>query len=232
VACDTCYEPSRKSADCARLENTATRTLSWIEILELEMKFTKFSATLGSAAVLFCADTCVATIHAHRHAHTQYAKRHFHSHTERGLEDHAVLEKRTTCSLPNDPDIVPVPGASNGGYAMAPDVSCTANMYCPYACVPGKVMNQWKPGTSYVVGESMLGGVLCNPDGTTTKPRDGPYCVDGTGTVGAVNTIGDVVSFCQTILPGDEGMYIKTDVANSVTLAVPSIDYWDGVSAQ
>jgi hypothetical protein len=119
------------------------------------MKLMKLSVAFGSAAVLFCAKTCAAT-HAHRKAHTQFARRHVHSQIERGPEEGQALERRAMCTLPSDPDIVPVPGASNGGFAMAPDVACTESMYCPYACVPGKVINQWKPGTSYVVGQSMV----------------------------------------------------------------------------
>jgi len=59
-----------------------------------------------------------------------------------------------------------------------------------------------------------------------------PWCVDGTGTVEAVNKAGSVVSFCQTILPGDEDMLAATEVHDSATLAVPGIDYWDKTSAQ
>ncbi len=61
---------------------------------------------------------------------------------------------------------------------------------------------------------------------------DKPCCVDGTGTVEAVNKCGDVVSFCQTVLPGYEDMLIPTDVIDTTTIAVPSKEYWAGTSAQ
>ncbi|CAK7272265.1 hypothetical protein SEPCBS119000_005030 [Sporothrix epigloea] len=142
------------------------------------------------------------------------------------------ISKRAVCSLPNDPDLYAVPGASNGGWAMAPDVQCTAGSWCPIACVPGKVMAQWKPGTTYKYPESMYGGLYCGSDGTPVKSfPDQPYCVEGTGAVSAVNTCGSVVSFCQTVLPGDEGMYIPTDVTDSSVLAVPGPSYWDGTAA-
>ena len=143
------------------------------------------------------------------------------------------IAKRAVCELPDHPDIVAVPGASNGGWAMAPDVSCTAGSWCPIACVSGKVMAQWKPDTTYVYPESMDGGLYCGSDGTPSKGFDDqPYCVDGTGTISAVNKCGDVVSFCQTVLPGDEGMYIPTDVTGTATLAVPGPSYWDSTAAQ
>lgn len=76
------------------------------------------------------------------------------------------------------------------------------------------------------------GGLYCN-GGTPEKPFDsGPYCVDGTGTVKAVNKAGKIVSFCQTVLPGNEAMIIPTDVTDTVTLAVPGPDYWAGTAAQ
>jgi hypothetical protein len=55
--------------------------------------------------------------------------------------------------------------------------------------------------------------------------------VDGTGAVKAVNKAGKIVSFCQTVLPGNEAMIIPTDVTDSATLAVPGPDYWQGTSA-
>ncbi|CAK7225917.1 hypothetical protein SBRCBS47491_006050 [Sporothrix bragantina] len=142
------------------------------------------------------------------------------------------ISKRAVCKLPNDPDLYAVPGASNGGWAMAPDVQCTAGSWCPIACVSGKVMAQWKPGTTYTYPQSMYGGLYCGSDGTPVKSFDSqPYCVEGTGTVSAVNKCGSVVSFCQTVLPGDEGMYIPTDVTDTSVLAVPGPSYWDGTAA-
>lgn len=56
--------------------------------------------------------------------------------------------------------------------------------------------------------------------------------MDGTGTVTAVNKAGPVVSFCQTVVPGNEDIIIPNDVHDSATLAVPDTTYWDGTSAQ
>jgi hypothetical protein len=39
---------------------------------------------------------------------------------------------------------------------MSPDEPCTTGKYCPLACVPGKVMAQWRPNTSYSYPESMV----------------------------------------------------------------------------
>lgn len=76
------------------------------------------------------------------------------------------------------------------------------------------------------------GGLFCE-DGVAKKPfADKPYCVDGTGTVTAVNKCGPIVSFCQTVLPGNEAMLIPTDVVTSAVLAVPDITYWQSTAAQ
>lgn len=56
--------------------------------------------------------------------------------------------------------------------------------------------------------------------------------MDGTGTVQVVNKVGKIVSFCQTVLPGDEAMVIPTDVTGTKVIAVPGIDYWDKTAAQ
>lgn len=147
--------------------------------------------------------------------------------------DEAVLEKRGgDCSLPDDPDLVPVtPNMMNKGFAMSPDQACKSGMHCPIACKPGKVMAQWKPNTSYKVSESMDGGLYCD-NGKAVKPfPDQGYCVDGTGTVSAVNKCGKVISFCQTVLPGNEAMLIPTEVSSSSVLAVPGPSYWASTAA-
>jgi len=199
------------------------------------MKVTVLQAALGSALLLAAPDTVAAHLRGHRYAHSQYGKRtHGHGHKLelRDAGNQSELAKRGVCSLPNDPTLVHVPGAMNGGFAMAPDVSCSSGKYCPIACPPGMLMAQWKPGTSYSYPQSMDGGLYCD-GGVATKPfPNKPYCVEGTGTVSAVNKCGQVVSFCQTVLPGDEGMYIKTDVMGTETLAVPDPSYWARTSAQ
>jgi len=123
------------------------------------MKFTTLQAAIGSASLVFSATPVAANL-GHRHAHQQYAKRqHVHRH------DHAevvaapkVEARKARCQLPDDPDLVRVPGADNNGFAMSPDEPCVDGTWCPLACVSGKLMAQWKPNTSYTYPESMVGG--------------------------------------------------------------------------
>src|SRR5689334_18816573 len=110
------------------------------------MRFATLQAALGSASLLFSAQPVSAT-HGHRHAHEQLARRHSHTHHQRDAANASTLQKRASCTLPTHPDLVPVPGEKNGGFAMAGDVSCDDGKYCPFACVPGKVMNQWQPNS-------------------------------------------------------------------------------------
>jgi hypothetical protein len=75
--------------------------------------------------------------------------------------------------------------------------------------------------------------LFCDIMGNIQKPfPNKPYCVDGTGTVGAQNNCGDVVSFCQTVLPGNEAMLIPTEVTSWSQLAVPDTSYWASTAAQ
>jgi hypothetical protein len=120
------------------------------------MRLTTLQAAIGSASLFLSAQPVSATI-AHRHAHEQLAaRRHAHGHHHRDTSNASTLEKRASCSLPSHPDLVPVPGAMNSGFAMAGDVACLDGKYCPYACVPGKVMAQWQPNSKYVYPESMV----------------------------------------------------------------------------
>ncbi|KAK4126570.1 glycoside hydrolase family 132 protein [Parathielavia appendiculata] len=197
------------------------------------MRFTTLQAAIGSASILFSAQPVSANL-GHRHAHDQYAKRHGHGHGHQAaevLDAPKVAPRKARCTLPDHPDLVRVPGEKNNGFAMSPDQPCEDGTWCPLACVSGKVMAQWKPNTTYNPNESMLGGLYCN-GGTPEKPfKSAPYCVDGTGAVKAVNKAGSIVSFCQTVLPGNEAMIIPTDVTDTATLAVPGPDYWDGTAA-
>lgn len=170
------------------------------------MKLTALQAALGSAALLMSAQPAGAT-HSHHLAHTQYGKKHSHLHRHQDLiEGPQALKKRGVCSLPDHPDLIKVPGQKNNGFAMSPDQECADGGYCPIACVPGKVMAQWKPNTTYKYPESMDGGLFCD-GGQPVKPfPDKPYCVDGTGTISGQNQCSSVVSFCQTVLPGNEAM--------------------------
>ncbi|KAK3306892.1 uncharacterized protein B0T15DRAFT_156731 [Chaetomium strumarium] len=194
------------------------------------MRFSTLQAAFGSASILLSAQPVSANL-GHRHAHAHYSKRHGHAHQAEEAASAPIVARKAKCTLPDHPDLVYVPGKVNNGFAMSPDQPCEDGTWCPIACVPGKVMAQWKPHTRYIPGDSMYGGLYCN-GGTPEKPFDSkPYCVDGTGAVKAVNKAGSVVSFCQTVLPGNEAMIIPTDVTDSVTLAVPGADYWAGTSA-
>jgi hypothetical protein len=77
------------------------------------------------------------------------------------------------------------------------------------------------------------GGLYCDEDGNVSKPFSSkPYCVDGTGTVEAVNKCGKPMSWCQTVLPGNEAMLIPTLVNSVATIAVPDHSYWGSTAAQ
>ncbi|KAK9324568.1 hypothetical protein V1517DRAFT_371880 [Lipomyces orientalis] len=94
-------------------------------------------------------------------------------------------------------------------------------------------MAQWDPeATSYTYPQSQYGGLYCDDNGQLSKPfSDKPYCYDGTGSVDAVSSAGNV-AFCQTVLPGNEAMLIPTEVTSSSTvLAVPDLSYWAGTAA-
>ena len=71
------------------------------------------------------------------------------------------------------------------------------------------------------------GGLYCDSNGQISKPfPDKPYCQSTATNIGAVNNAGGVVSFCQTVLPGNEAMLIPTEVNDYATLVVPGTDYW------
>ncbi|KAK9374464.1 uncharacterized protein V1513DRAFT_445735 [Lipomyces chichibuensis] len=167
--------------------------------------------------------------HIHTHAkrsvgHSHSPHHHAHNHSKRS----------TTCSFPSNDGLVAVtPGSINGGWALSPDTACTAGSWCPYACPSGQLMAQWDPSaTSYTYPQSQYGGLYCDDSGQVSKPfSDKPYCYDGTGTVSAVSSAGNV-AFCQTVLPGNEAMLIPTEVSSgSTTLAVPDTSYWAGTAA-
>ena len=147
---------------------------------------------------------------------------YFHSFIISSLIASAFANPIKKCGFPQDEDITNV-GAN--GWAMSPDEPCTPGKFCPFACPPGKLMNQWDPeAVSYTFPKSMNGGLYCNEDGTTSKPFIGrSLCIDGVGTVSVVNKASDVVSFCQTVLPGNEAMLIPTEVGDGdeQVLAVP-----------
>ncbi|ROT39446.1 hypothetical protein SODALDRAFT_339772 [Sodiomyces alkalinus F11] len=192
-------------------------------------------AILGAAALLLlsASESNAHTHDAHRRAHVHH--RHVHSHGSQTDAHHLVqrnAQGKALCSLPNHPDLVRVPGLLNNGFAMSPDQECVEGIWCPIACKAGKVMAQWEPGSSFTYPSSMNGGLYCGAGGKVEKPfRNKPFCVDGAGTVSAVNECGKPLSFCQTILPGNEAMLSPTVVYESATLAVPDPSYWRETSA-
>ncbi|KAK9314171.1 hypothetical protein V1524DRAFT_398738 [Lipomyces starkeyi] len=168
---------------------------------------------------------------SHIHTHAKHSVGHSHSPHHHA---HNHSKRSTTCSFPSSDGLVEVtPGSTNGGWALSPDTACTAGSWCPYACPSGQLMAQWDPSaTSYTYPQSQYGGLYCDDNGDVSKPfSDKPYCYDGTGTVSAVSSAGNI-AFCQTVLPGNEAMLIPTEVtSSSTTLAVPDSSYWAGTAA-
>ncbi|RDL35672.1 uncharacterized protein BP5553_06284 [Venustampulla echinocandica] len=199
------------------------------------MKLVDIQATIGVAALVLSAG-CEAK-HAHRLSHLgAFGKRHDHSlkrtsESSRAEGVEGGLQKRGTCAFPSDAGLVAVtPGSQNAGWAMSPDQPCKPGNYCPYACPPGEVMAQWDPkATSY---PSMNGGLYCDNNGQISKPfSNKPYCVPGSGALGAQSNCGSGIAFCQTVLPGNEAMLIPTHVTGSSDLAVPDTSYWLATAA-
>ncbi|KAK9420661.1 hypothetical protein SUNI508_00752 [Seiridium unicorne] len=194
----------------------------------------KFSVQTAASlvALLVAAQPCLASS-KHRHLHV--GRRHSHSDTSNNDTTEVELKARgsDTCVFPSGEGLVAItPNSDNAGWAMSPDQPCKCGSYCPYACPPGQVMNQWKDGSTYATTDRMAGGLFCGLDGKPVKPFDGkPLCVDGTGTVDAVNKVGEVVSFCQTVLPGNEDILIPNDVHDTLTLAVPDTSYWQSTAS-
>ncbi|KAF3491224.1 uncharacterized protein GIQ15_00741 [Arthroderma uncinatum] len=194
----------------------------------------------ASAVLCFLASASEAG-HANLHNYAPGLSRH-HGHQnfhrsvpaveERGV---SFVEKRGgQCQFPTDAGLVSVtPNEQNAGWAMSPDQPCKPGSYCPYACPPGQVMAQWDPdATSYSYPASMNGGLYCDKSGKISKPfPNKPYCVDASGSVKVKNSCGGVVSFCQTVLPGNEAMLIPTSVHDTADLAVPDPSYWCSTAA-
>ncbi|KAI0450690.1 beta-glucosidase-domain-containing protein [Xylaria acuta] len=216
------------------------------------MKTTTLQAAIGSAVLLLATQPCYADAqhqHQHQHQHRQLHQHHHHHHPAKrdnyhfgnatvnlryGARRPEKLQARggSKCEFPTTKGLFAVtPSDMNGGWALAPDQECVDGTWCPIACPSGQVMAQWKPDTTYTFPESTYGGVYCNNGEIEVPFEDTPWCVDGTGTVDAVNKAGDVISFCQTVLPGYEDMIIPTDVHDSATLAVPDPSYWDSTAS-
>ncbi|MCJ1313825.1 hypothetical protein MMC25_007505 [Agyrium rufum] len=210
---------------------------------DIQMKFIGVGAAIG-ALVLHASLVCAK--HSHNHLDT-LERRHQHHKREKHVskaEVGEVIELRSTevlvakrggqCQFPTDAGLVAVtPDQQNAGWAMSPNQPCTPGMYCPFACPAGMVMNQWNPdATSYTYPQSMDGGLYCDDNGDISKPfPDQDYCVTGSTNIGAMNKAGDVVAFCQTVLPGNEAMLIPTSVEDWIQLAMPGPSYWCSTAA-
>ncbi|KAJ6137490.1 hypothetical protein N7471_003976 [Penicillium samsonianum] len=184
----------------------------------------KFQMTSFRAAALVA---LIASAEAAKHSHG-----HSHHHETR---DVALAKRSGKCEFPSDAGLVEItPHEQNAGWAMSPDQPCEPGNYCPYACPPGQVSMQWDPeATSYSYPMSMRGGLYCDEDGKIQKPfpnRD--YCESASGVLKAKNKCGKSVSFCQTVLPGNEAMLIPTMVDTLADLAVPGMSYWCSTAAQ
>lgn len=197
------------------------------------MRPTTIGALAGSTLLSLIAQPVAATS-GHRHLHIKHSENHTHRQDSLPLAKRGKLVNRAgQCAFPDDEGLVTItPSKLNHGWAMSPDQECIADSYCPFACPPGQLMNQWEPGSSYVYPSSMAGGLYCDKNGKITKPfPNEPYCVDGIGNVEAVNNCGDHVAVCQTVLPGNEAMLIPTSVSSNAIIAVPGTSYWDATAS-
>ncbi|CAN8102398.1 unnamed protein product [Discula destructiva] len=197
------------------------------------MRPATLKALAGSVLLSLAAEPVAATL-GHRHLHTRHSGNHTHGHKSEELVKRGKLVNRAgQCAFPEDEGLVTItPDCSNHGWALSPDQECVADSFCPYACPPGKLMTQWKPGSTYVYPDSMAGGLYCDENGKITKPFPSKeYCVDGIGNVEVVNNCGGVMAVCQTVLPGNEAMIIPTSVDSSAVIAVPDTSYWDSTAS-
>ncbi|CAG8426205.1 unnamed protein product [Penicillium salamii] len=184
----------------------------------------KFEITPSRAAALVA---LIASAEAAKHGHA-----HARHHETREV---ALEKKGGQCQFPSDAGLVAVtPNEENAGWAMSPNQPCKPGNYCPYACPSGEVSMQWDPkATSYSYPMSMNGGLYCDESGKIHKPfPDRDYCESAIGVVKAHNKAGKPVSFCQTVLPGNEAMIIPTLVEELADLAVPGTSYWCSTAAQ
>lgn len=199
------------------------------------MKSATLRALIGSILLVLAAQPSVVASaqHHHRHLHQHGSRNHTNGEEFELVKERKLVNRAGQCAFPESGGLVAItPGELNAGWALSPDEECTAGSWCPYACPPGQLMNQWKKGTTYTYPESMYGGLYCDEHGSMTKPfEDDDYCVEGVGTVSAVNNCGKVVAVCQTVLPGNEAMLIPTSVESSSVIAVPGTSYWAETAA-
>ncbi|KAJ2386643.1 hypothetical protein GGI05_004320, partial [Coemansia sp. RSA 2603] len=137
----------------------------------------------------------------------------------------------------NSDNVVPItPSSSNGGWAMSPNQQCMPNSWCPYACASGYYSAQWDPSaTLYNGAGSMNGGLFADASGKLKKPfPERPFCVPGMMNAAIRNTLGQSVSACQTVYPGNEAMIIPTvaQAGGTAQLNIVPSSYWLGTSSQ
>ncbi|KJZ79869.1 hypothetical protein HIM_00583 [Hirsutella minnesotensis 3608] len=204
------------------------------------MKIPSLRALLGPAVLVLSLTGSAASPSHERLHHLAARMRRAHGHAHELIHSRAkmgLVQKRGgQCQFPtDDPNLVAItPEGKNAGWAMSPDQECKPGSYCPIACKPGMVMAQWDPKSTYSTSSRMNGGLFCDRDGKVHKPfPNKPNCVHGTGAVKVVNQCQKPMSWCQTVLPGNELMAIPTlaEVATEVTIAVPGIHYWQKTSA-
>lgn len=200
----------------------------WIMMMSLMLMENSWALGGGSKAKLSRSVDSYQHAHAHQHARRQ-------GQQIEGKNLTHLFRRSGTCSFPNGDNMVAVQSSGkNGGWAMHNDQECSYGSWCPYACEPGMLMNQWDPDiTSYTYPGCQYGGLYCDESGSLQSKRSGGYCSSGKGTVVAKNNAGSGVAFCQTVLPGNEEMLIPTliDGGSQETLAVPGTDYWAGTAA-
>ncbi|OAA61506.1 sun [Cordyceps fumosorosea ARSEF 2679] len=192
------------------------------------------SAVLMLAPAVDAASLLHRNIHHSARRHTQLQHNHHHRAVESPPSPVSSVVKRGTCAFPTDDSnlFAVTPNEKNAGWAMSPDQPCQPGHYCPIACKVGMVMNQWEKGSTYSYPGSMNGGLFCDENGNIQKPfADQPNCVPGTGALKVINKCSKKISFCQTILPGNEAMLIPTVVDSVSDLAVPGASYWESTAA-
>lgn len=130
------------------------------------------AAILASAALLLLSSFAEA---GRGHGRSDVKHQHLHNNGHRSIVDSAgtesPIEKREgNCRFPEDAGLVAItPKQQNAGWAMSPDQVCAPGMFCPYACPPGMVSEQWDPAsTSYSYPGSM---VSCQRSSNTSSSK-------------------------------------------------------------
>lgn len=114
----------------------------------------KFTAIPAAIAVTLLAGP--STILGKSHRHLEHSIGHMRPHLP--VQAAPIAKRSGKCQFPtDDPNMVAVtPDEKNAGWAMSPDQECKPGSYCPFACKPGMVMNQWEPDSTYDYPSSMV----------------------------------------------------------------------------